>query len=94
MVRVEDLEKTPLAFQQYVSDWFKHEVIFGIPCMIASTVITGFKYEGRGKQPGIAPSHSVDIRTYCQGLKPDQDLGDWIRKHKKLVHTIYTTDDR
>ena len=90
IVRVEDIPKTPEAFQQYVRDWFKPQVVLGFVCMMAKTKTNLDHYEKceRGRQPGIAPGHGVDTRSYALGLPGDQSLNDWISANKNIVWSI------
>ena len=97
LARVEDLPKTPGAFQEYVKDWFKEKSVLGVPCVVAEgQLFVDFNfYERKGKSPGCAPSHSVDLASYKAGLPKGQSLNDWIRKSEgAFVWTFYTSDHR
>jgi len=78
VVPADYLKITPKAFQQYVEDYFRKESLFGKPCLVAVKVIT----ENRRKAKGVAPSHSVDLMHYKEGLG-GQDLNAWIRDAAK-----------
>jgi len=85
IVSAEKLSETPVAFQRYVRDFFKAETVLGMKCYVASTVLN-FEWPGRiyppklGEGLGTAPSHSVDLRRYDEGLKKDQSLNEWMNK--------------
>lgn len=72
-IRVEDIPKTPEAFQQYVRDWFRPRVILGFVCMAATLELEYPRNMGHGR----APSHSVDLSVYKAGLN-EVDLNRWI----------------
>ena len=98
LVRIEDLPKTPKAFQQYVHDWFAPKNVLGVDCMVATGLCVGFDHTHwarKGRKPGVAPSHSVELSSYKEGLKPNQGLNDWMRKNdKKLVWLLYAAEER
>jgi len=97
LVREEDLTKTPTAFQRYVKDWFRPRVVLGVRCLVAEGqlhVDYNF-YQSRGKARGVAPSHSVDLAEYNEGLPKDVSLNEWMRKQEgKLVWQFYTSECR
>lgn len=96
IVRRDDLPETPRAFQQYVADWFRYKEVLGIDCMVASgrLHVDHAFYARKGRAPGVAPTHSVDLSSYKEGLKKDQSLNDWMRKNEGgLVWTFYSSDD-
>lgn len=96
IVRVEDVPKTPKAFQQYVADWFAPMSLLGQDCLWATGRLhVRFEdYNLRGKCPGFAPCHCVDTRHYSEGLPEGMSLGNWIRKHHgTLVWSIYPSED-
>lgn len=78
-VRIEDIPKTPEAFQQYVRDWFRPQVILGFVCMTAiqELSVDHTHYRRIGTGLGKAPSHSVDLGVYQAGLH-GTNLCDWI----------------
>jgi|SRR5271155_969010 len=96
IVRVEDVPKTPKAFQRYVADWFAPMLLLGHDCMwVTGRLHVRFEdYAMRGRKPGFAPSHSVDTHEYREGLPEGMSLGDWIRKNQgTLVWSIYARED-
>ena len=76
LVDPERLPETPLAFQQYVAKFFVEKQVLGRKVLVASTTISNGHYGGKG----IAPSHSVDLMRFREGLGKDESLNDWIRK--------------
>jgi hypothetical protein len=96
VVRKECLSETPKAFQRYVADWFRYKDVLGIDCMVASGklhVDHNF-YGRRGKAAGVAPTHSVDLQEYKEGLAKDQSLNDWMHKNEgKYVWIFYSSDE-
>jgi len=96
IVRQDELSGTPKAFQQYVADWFRYQEVLGIDCMVAAGKlhVDHSFYARRGKAPGVAPTHSVDLMSYKDGLKKDQSLNDWMRKNEgKAIWCFYSSDD-
>lgn len=76
LVDPELLHKTPPAFQQYVAKFFVEKQVLGRKVLVASTTISNGHYGGKG----IAPSHSVDLMRFTEGLNKGESLSDWIRK--------------
>jgi hypothetical protein len=76
LVDPELLSETPEAFQQYVKEFFTKKKVLGREVLIASTTISNGHHGGKG----IAPSHSVDLMRFKDGLKANESLNDWIRK--------------
>jgi len=73
----------PQAFIQYLEDWAVEETVLGLPCFVMSQhVINPYNY-GRGweKHTGVAPSHSVDLMRYKEGLPKNTSLSAWISKN-------------
>lgn len=64
--RPEDLPEMPEGLRQYIEDWFKPCEMFGRSMLYASARLhlDHGDYSYRGRQPGFAPSHSVDIGSY------------------------------
>lgn len=73
------LSETPEAFQQYVKEFFAPKTVLGKECLVASTVLD-WDYGHSTTVKGSAPSHSLDLRRFTEGLKKDESLNDWIRK--------------
>jgi hypothetical protein len=76
LVDPELLSQAPEAFQQYVKEFFVEKQVLGRKVLVASTTITNGRYGGKG----TAPSHSVDLMRFKDGLGKDESLHDWIRK--------------
>ena len=76
IVDPEMLAEAPLAFQQYVAEFFVKRKVLGKECFVASTVLS-WRWSN---QKGSAPSHSVDLMRFKEGLKKDESLNDWMRK--------------
>ena len=80
LVKAESLSTFPQAFQGYVRDFFEKRTIDGVEYFCAfrwtGTPSDGLVWYRRHK--GNAPSHSVDIAHYKEGLKKGQSLNDWI----------------
>lgn len=87
IVSAEKLKDAPKAFQQYVREWFVQRTILGKRCFVAG-IHSGTPRGGYNL--GNAPSHSVDLMGYTEGLPPGQKLRDWIDKAEgKFLWTIY-----
>ena len=76
LVDPEKLAEAPAAFQQYVNEFFMLTKVLGKDCLVASTVLS---WQG-SRLKGTAPSHSVDLMRFKEGLKKDESLHDWMRK--------------
>jgi hypothetical protein len=97
LVRDDDLYQTPAAFQRYVRDWFQPKTVLGFLCLVAEgrLHVDHNDYQQKGKSPGFAPCHSVDIAEYKEGLPKGVTLNDWMRKHEgKFVWHFYTSECR
>jgi hypothetical protein len=81
IVDPELLPEAPAAFQQYVEEFFTKQKVLGKECFVASTVLSyQYPHYGGKVQKGTAPSHSVDLMRFKDGLKKDENLNDWMRK--------------
>ena len=76
LVDPEMLLEAPAAFRQYVAEFFVKRKVLGKECLVASTVLS-WRWSN---QKGTAPSHSVDLMRFKEGLKEGQSLNDWMRK--------------
>ncbi len=76
MVEASRLPDLPLAFQQYVERYFAPTEIFGTLVLYAFQALH-LKELDRRPARGVAPSHSVDISQYRDGLN-GQSLAEWI----------------
>jgi hypothetical protein len=84
------LPEAPLAFRQYVKEFFVKKKMLGREVLVAATTITNGNYGSKG----VAPSHSLDLRRFSEGLPPGQDLNDWIRKAEgKFLWRFHGVDE-
>jgi len=91
MVRASDLEKLPASVRRYFDDWGRPNTILGIE-VVAVDMMTNFDFEDhRRKHQGRGPGHTVDNHAYRVG---EDSINDWIRKHPKLVESIYGAEER
>jgi len=72
---VDQLQNCPKGFQEFVSQYFSPQNIFGRECFAAFGTI----YGSNGSR-GVAPSHSVDLRQYSEGLDNDLTLHMWMEQ--------------
>lgn len=96
IVRIEDVPKTPKAFQKYVKDWFAPARVMGQECMVASGRLSldHNDWVKKGKQPGFAPTHTLDSSfEYREGLSKGVNLNRWMDRQKKLVTVLYFEDE-
>jgi hypothetical protein len=96
VVDAELLPETPKAFQQYVDEYFQEKTVLGKRVFVASTVLSWSSYNSYGhrKGQGTAPSHSLDLRRFTEGLGKDEQLNEWIRKAEgKYLWQFYGRDD-
>lgn len=70
------LPDTPPAFQQYVKEFFVEKKVLGQKVFTAALSLSN----GFGVGHGVAPSHSLDLRRFRDGLPAGQDLSEWIGK--------------
>ena len=91
LVDPELLPQAPEAFQQYVAEFFTKKKVLGKDVFIASLSLRNV-YGSALK--GTAPSHSVDLMRFKDGLKKDELLNDWMRKAEgKFLWTFYGGND-
>jgi hypothetical protein len=84
------LPETPPAFQQYVYEFFLKRKVLGRDCWVASTVLSPLWPLARG----TAPSHSVDLMRFKEGLKENQTLNEWMDKAEdKFFWRFYGRDE-
>ena len=86
LVKKEDLERTPVAFQQYVEEYFAEKKIAGILFMVCSTFVILPKAHqpqsglwGHKVKKGVGPRHSGSLDRFKEGLDEGQELNDWMR---------------
>lgn len=79
IVDAEQLSETPEAFQAYVDRYFVPGTMLGRRIFRACRKLYPGRGEGFGR--GLAPQHSMELRTFTEGLPNGQELGEWIRKH-------------
>lgn len=94
LVDPELLSQAPEAFQQYVKEFFAKKKVLGREVFVASlTLSNGYRY-GFAASKGTAPSHSVDLMRFKDGLKPGESLSDWIHKAEgKFLWRFYGGND-
>lgn len=94
-VRKSDLPSTPKAFQQYVADFFMEKKILGVDCWYASTVlhVTGYDWNHLGPGRGIAPSHSVELQKYREGLPEGTSLNTWMEENREVVQRLHAHEE-
>jgi hypothetical protein len=78
------LPKSPKAFRQYVETFFEEKQILGQKCLVAARVISG-----RGGK-GVAPSHSLDLSIFKDGLPAGVSLSEWIQRETKKEAGIWS----
>ena len=85
------LKDAPKAFRDYVETYFVRRTILGRPCLVAgrSVSFSGFPGHGNKLQKGIAPSHSMNLSRWKDGLKKDETLSEWIRKREEKGDGIW-----
>jgi len=92
LVRADRLADAPLSFQEYVHDYFKEEVVFGIPVWRATCVVSRENGYGFRLGSGLAPSHSVDLMVYERRWE-EPNITDWIysdeAKASGIFHVFY-----
>ena len=76
LVDPELLAETPLAFQQYVAEFFVERQVLGRRVLLTSAVLSYYP----PTQKGTAPSHSVDLMRFKSGLSEGEDLHSWMSK--------------
>ncbi|MFA6519934.1 MAG: hypothetical protein WCT41_03905 [Candidatus Paceibacterota bacterium] len=78
--------KAPVALKKYVRRFFKRKMIFGKDCWVAFRVtdIPG------ANVPGVAPSHSMDVNCFTEGLPKGTKLYDLIKKLEKDPRRCFT----
>ncbi|KKQ27586.1 MAG: hypothetical protein US42_C0008G0099 [Candidatus Magasanikbacteria bacterium GW2011_GWC2_37_14] len=76
VVREEDLKRCPKAFRDYVSEFFARYMIWGVRVRYAATY--SFEPSG-GYRKGHAPSHSVELARFTEGLA-GQSLNSWMNQ--------------
>ena len=84
IVRKDRLDDAPEAFQQYVTEYFIDQRVFGIDCLVAQCHCYHPRH-GQHFRPGtgLAPSHSVELMRFKDGLKEGQDLNGWMWDHEQ-----------
>ena len=97
LVPKSSLWKTPKAFQQYVEDYFTERTVLGIPCFMAEThTINPNGIQPFRKGGGMAPSHSVDLMHYKEGLKKGQSLNAWMNEARDegIITSLFASERR
>ena len=87
IVTAEQLSRSPVAFKRYVDEHFQAVNFEGKECFVAIRATSVQLCDGsgrRGQTKGVAPSHSVDISQYTEGLPEGQSLNGWIRMASEL----------
>ena len=95
LVDAEKLPETPVAFQQYVAEFFRKTKVLGKEVFIASMELSFYssRSSGHRKGQGVAPSHSVDLMHFKEGLKGGQSLNDWMDKAEgKFLWRFYASE--
>lgn len=88
------LPEAPLAFQQYVEEFFVKKKLLGREVLYAATVLS-MNYSYGRVEKGVAPSHSVDLMRFKDGLKKDQSLNEWMSKADgKFLWRLYGATER
>lgn len=68
------LTDAPEAFQLYVQKYFVKKPLLGREVLVAATSFLSGSLCGRG----FAPSHTLDLRRFTEGLPAGQDLSSWM----------------
>lgn len=92
LIMAEDLPKTPKAFQEYVERYFEESQFKGSKCFIAITADSDGGGDGNQKK-GVAPSHSVNLAKFKDGLPKGESLSGWIRKEAKKEEGVVLSFD-
>lgn len=85
IVDPELLTRAPKAFRDYVEKYFVEKKVLGKACLVAARSSWGSDH---GK--GNAPSHSLDLRRWKDGLPSGQELGEWIREQERTGDGIWS----
>ena len=79
LIMKNNLPDTPVAFQQYVDRFFKEGKFQGTDCFMAFTTSGGVEKPNYGDyRKGVAPSHSVELMSFKEGLSDGENLNQWI----------------
>lgn len=78
LVDADRLPETPRAFQDYVATFFTPQIVLGKRVFVATRYLE--LTERMQLSRGRAPSHSIHLQRFRDGLRNTQDLGDWMRK--------------
>jgi len=77
LVRVDFVPTAPAGFQKYIETYFIKKRVLGQEVYSAVRYVNGPNHNyGRG----AAPSHSVDLRMYEEGLPEGVSLCSWIHE--------------
>jgi len=94
IVDPEMLPEAPAAFQQYVAEFFAKKKVLGKDVLVAAMSLRSVPQYGHAASKGVAPSHSVDLMRFKDGLKKDQSLSDWMSKAEgKFFWRFYGVSD-
>lgn len=91
LVMLDNLSATPVAFQQYVAEYFKEVTFFGKQAYAAVTTSGEIKTYGLGQKKGVAPSHSVDLMSFGskEGYPEGVDnLNGWLRHESNKSNPV------
>jgi len=89
-----DLRGMPPQMRRYILDWFRPGKIFDMDVLFAAGRLhmRWQDYQQRGRKPGFAPVHAVDIREYTGLDLHDEKTSQWIQTlcppEEPLVHVI------
>lgn len=83
IVDADRLHETPKAFQQYVARYFRDDVLFGKRVFVAVRFLNLSFWQHNRR--GFAPRHMLELSEFKEGLRPGQNLGEWIAKAGKYV---------
>lgn len=87
------LPKAPAAFRQYVKEFFVKKKVLGKECWFAAAVLS-MNYNHGVPPKGTAPSHSVDLMRFKEGLGKNQSLNEWMDKAEgKFLWRLYGRDE-
>lgn len=92
IVRCDFVHTAPRGFKKYIEEYFNVKTILGYDCMVSARFCNYYGAYGKG----AAPSHSMDVREYSEGLPNGQSLGDFIRdkvKEGMYMWEFYGGDD-
>jgi hypothetical protein len=88
LVRADRLAEAPLSFQEYVTDYFVEEAVFGVAVWRARREIHTEHHQPWRKGSGVAPSHSVDLMHYEKKWE-EPNINEWAHSDEAVASGIF-----